>query len=205
MSTNNLAGNKQTLILLALRNRGIIRTRDLTALGVSREYVRQLALCGVLERTGRGLYRLPDSDMTEFHSMVEASQRVPRGTICLLSALRYHRITTQAPFEVWMAIGSKVRQPHVPDIPLRFVRSSGDSFTEGIEINQIEGLPVSIYSLEKTVVDCFKYRNKIGMDVALEALRESLRSRRIDIDELWRCAKICRVANIMRPYLEAIG
>ena len=174
-------------------------------LAVSREYLRQLRTRGVIERVGHGLYRLRASELTVHHSLVEASRRVPHGTICLLSALRYHQVTTQSPHEVWVAVDRKARHPRIKDFPIRIVSFSGLALTEGLEEHLIEGVPVQIYSLAKTVADCFKYRNKIGLDVALEALREALRAKRISVDRLWLYAKICRVAKVIRPYLEAMA
>lgn len=196
---------KLARVFAALAERGVMPARDLLDLGISREYLGKLTRQGVLERPSRGLYRLPDGDITPFHSLAEVGARVPHGVICLLSALRFFRVTTQAPFEVWVAVEGHTRMPHTPDLPLRVVRFSGRAFHEGIEEHHIEGVPVRIYSLAKTVADCFKYRNKIGLDVALEALRESLREKRVTVDELWYFAKVCRVANVMRPYLEAIA
>jgi predicted transcriptional regulator of viral defense system len=204
MSKANHHETKLEKIHAALTERGVMQTCELVTLGVSREYLRKLTQQGVLERIGRGLYRLPDSQLTAFHSIAEASARIPHGVICLLSALRFHQITTQAPFEVWVAIDGKARIPSVPSISLRVVQFSGPALTEGIEEHTIEGVPVRIYSLAKTVADCFKYRNKIGLDVALEALREALREKRVTVDAVWTYAKICRVTNVMRPYLEAM-
>jgi predicted transcriptional regulator of viral defense system len=181
-----------------------MRSREIEGLGISREYLRTLLARGIVERVGRGLYRPPNGELTPYHSLAEASRRVPRGTVCLLSALRFHRVTTQAPFEVWMAVDRSAWHPRITDFPLRLVTFSGLALTEGIEDHQVEGVPVRVYSLAKTVADCFRFRNKIGLDVALEALRESLRAKRVTVDALWRFAKICRVANVMRPYLEAI-
>jgi predicted transcriptional regulator of viral defense system len=148
---------------------------------------------------------LPEADITEHHTLVEASKRVPKGIICLLSALQFHGLTTQAPFEVWMAIDNKARQPQVDYPSLRIVRFSGESLKAGIQEEEIEGVSIKIYNPAKTVADCFKYRNKIGLDVAIEALRDCRRQRLCSNDELWKYAKICRVTNIMKPYLEAIA
>jgi predicted transcriptional regulator of viral defense system len=191
----------QQVLALALET-GILRSRDVETLGIHREYLRRLEQQGLLIRSGRGIYTLQETDFTEHHSLVEASQRVPRSIVCLLSALRFHEITTQAPFEVWLAIHGKAHTPREKLIPLHIVYMSGKAFESGIETHQLEGIPVQIYNLPKTVADCFKYRNKIGLDVALEALRESWRDRRCTMDELWHYAKICRVSNIMCPYLE---
>jgi predicted transcriptional regulator of viral defense system len=199
-------GNSRIEKVIALaKETGVIRPRDLDVHGIPREYLRRLCGNGVLERLFRGIYSLRDAELTEHHSLVQACKRVPRGVVCLLSALRFHGITTQAPFEIWLAIDRKARRPKVEGVPLRLVRFSGQALTEGIEHHQIEGVAVSVYGPAKTVVDCFKYRNKIGLDVALEALRECRRERRCTMDDLWQYAKICRVANVMRPYLESLS
>lgn len=191
-----------------VKHTGILNARDLKAQGIPREYLWQLQQKGLLERAGRGIYRQPNWEVTENHSLVEAAQRMPRGVICLLSALRFHDLTTQAPFEVWVAIDRKAHRPNSTQdhhlTPLNIVRFSGQALTEGVEEHTIEGVTVKIYSPAKTVADCFKYRNKIGVDVAVEALRDCWQKRRASADELWRYAKICRVANVMRPYMEAI-
>ena len=190
-----------------VRHIGILHARDLKAQGIPREYLWQLQQKGLLERAGRGIYRQPNWEVTENHSLAEAAQRVPRGVICLLSALRFHDLTTQSPFEVWVALDRKAHRPNsIRDnhlTPLNIVRFSGEAFTRGVEDHTIEGVTVKIYSPAKTVADCFKYRNKIGVDVAVEALRDCWQKRRASADELWRYAKICRVANVMRPYMEA--
>jgi predicted transcriptional regulator of viral defense system len=191
-------------VLSLARERGVLRLRDVTAIGIHPEYVRRLEGDGRLIRSGRGLYMLAEADVTEHHSLVEAARRVPEGVVCLLSALLLHQIGTQMPQQVWLAIDVKARRPRVDHPPLRIVRFSGDALREGIEVRRIEGTQVRVYGPAKTVADCFKYRNKIGLDVALEALREGWRARRFTMDELWRFAKTCRVANVMRPYLEGL-
>jgi predicted transcriptional regulator of viral defense system len=124
--------------------------------------------------------------------------------VCLLSALQFHGLTTQSPFEVWVAIANKARAPKMEYPPLRIVRFSGAALTEGVEKHRVDGVTVRVTSVAKTVADCFKYRNKIGLDVALEALREAWNAKRVSIDDLWHYAQVCRVANVMRPYLEAL-
>jgi predicted transcriptional regulator of viral defense system len=143
--------------------------------------------------------------LAEHHSLAEVCKRVPNGVVCLLSALRFHEITTQAPFEVWLAISEKAWRPRLEYPPIRVARFSQTALHAGIEEYQIEGVTVRVYSAAKTVADCFKYRNKIGLNVAIEALRECWQSRRCNMDELWRYADICRVRNVMRPYLETIA
>jgi predicted transcriptional regulator of viral defense system len=205
LDIHQMPQSKTQHVLTLARETGVLRAKDVETHGIHREYLRRLEQQGLLIRSGRGIYTLLETDFTEHHSLVEASQRVPHGIVCLLSALRFHELTTQAPFEVWLAIHGKARRPSEALLPLHIVYMSGNAFESGIETYQLEGKPVQIYNLPKTVADCFKYRNKIGLDVALEALRESWRDRRCTMDELWHYAKICRVSNVMRPYLESLA
>jgi len=191
-------------ILELVRKAGVLRPRDLDSSNIPRTYLSRLCEAGKLQRIGRGLYVLPDSSVTEHHSLAEACKRVPKGVVSLLSALRFHNFTTQSPFEVWLAIGEKAWRPRMEYPPLRIVRFSQATLNAGVEKHQIEGVTVHVYSPAKTVADCFKYRNKIGLDVAIEALRECWRSRRCNMDDLWHYADICRVQNVMRPYLESL-
>jgi predicted transcriptional regulator of viral defense system len=188
-----------------LRNSGIARARDFEREGVSRTQLRRLRERGRIERVGRGLYILPGAVLTERHSLAEACRRVPGGVVCLLSALRFHEITTQNPFEVWMAIEQKAWRPSRGNPPLRLVYLSGASFREGVEEHDVGGVRVRVFSAPKTVADCFKFRNKIGIDVAVEALRDYRRAHPKGLDALWRFAEIDRVARVLRPYLEALG
>ncbi len=192
-------------ILELVEQVGVLRPRDLDAHGIPRIYLSRLCERGLLDRVGRGLYVLPDAEVSEHHTLAEAGKRVPHGVVCLLSALRFHGLTTQSPSEVWLAIGNKTWRPQVDYPPIRFVRFSKRSLEAGVEEHSIEGVLVRIYNPAKAVADSFKYRNKIGLDVALEALRDCRRQRRCTNDELWHYAKICRVANVMRPYMEATG
>lgn len=183
---------------------GVVRPRDVEAAGIPREYLLRLTRRGVLERSGRGLYQLADAPVTEHHSLAEVGKRLPHATVCLLSALVFHQITTQNPAEVWIALPPGSRTPRANGQRLRVVRFTGPALTEGRQEHRIEGVPVGIYSPAKTVADCFKFRNKIGLDVAIEALRECLRQRKATIREIHRFAKICRVARVMQPYLESL-
>jgi len=188
-----------------IRKTGILRPKELKRLGARQETLWRLYKQGKLERVGRGVYGLPDRSVSEQHSLAEAAKKVPNGVICLLSALRFHNLTTQSPFEVWMALDHKAWRPRPgPGLAFRFHRFSGTALTAGIERYVVDGVPVKVYGIAKTVADCFKFRNKVGLDVALEALRETRRGRRATSDELWRYARICRVANVMRPYLESL-
>jgi predicted transcriptional regulator of viral defense system len=182
----------------------LLRPRDLARADLPADYLWRLYRKEKLERVGRGLYVLPGADLTEHHTLAEAALRVPHGVVCLLSALCFHDLTTQAPQEVWVAIDVKARRPKEEIIPLRIVRFSGEALTAGVEEHEVEGVGFKVYSPAKTVADCFKYRNKIGLDVALEALRDYWKSERASADDLWNYAKVCRMANVMRPYMEAL-
>ncbi|MFQ5570001.1 MAG: type IV toxin-antitoxin system AbiEi family antitoxin domain-containing protein [Rhodothermales bacterium] len=192
-------------VLDVVRKRGIVRPRELDRYGLPRQYLHRLYQCGELVRLGRGLYALPDHDLTEHHDLAEASTRVPHGVACLLSALRFHDLTTQLPRAVWMAIEQKAWRPEGLAVPLRLVYMSGEAFEAGIETHEVEGVAVRVYSAAKTVADCFKFRNKIGLDVATEALRDYRRLHRQGLDNLWRFAKIDRVDRVMRPYLDMLS
>ena len=194
---------KERVIELA-RHAGVLRPRDLDAEGIPREYLRRLCGEGLLDRTGRRLYIVAGSKPTPNHTLAEACKRVPHGIVCLLTALQFHGLTTQSPFEVWLAIDEKARLPKVDYPPLKIVRFSGRALRFGIEEHRIEGVAVSVYGPAKTVADCFKYRNKIGLDVAMEALRDCWKKRLATMEQLWTGAEACRVANVMRPYLESL-
>src|SRR5579875_1277593 len=169
--------SRKEQVLALLRRMGVLRPRDLAGQGIPRVYLRRLYAEGVLDNPERGLYVLADVEVSEHQSLLEACKRVPQGVVCLLSALQFHELTTQAPFEVWLAIAANARRPKVLNPPLRIVRFSGQALTEDIEEHKIQGVTVKVYSPAKTVADCFKYRNKIGLDVALEALRDCWRKR----------------------------
>ncbi len=186
------------------RSQGLVRSRDLVSQGIQRVSLTRAVRRGQLERVGRGLYGLPGRKVSVYGSFAEVALRAPKGVVCLLSALRFHGLTTQAPFEVWLAIENKAIAPRLDYPPLRIVRFSGAALTEGVEEHVVDGVSVRITGVAKTVTDCFKYRNKIGLDVALEALRAAWREKRVTSDDLWRYAKVCRVANVMRPYLESL-
>lgn len=184
--------------------RGLIRPRDLTERGLPTVALTRLVRQGRLQRVGRGLYALPDRPVSEHNTLAEVARKHPQAIVCLLSALRFHDLTTQSPFEVWLAIPNKARAPKMDYPPLRIVRFSGEALTVGVEDHVIDGVPVRVTSVARTVADCFKFRNKIGLDVALEALQEAWRAKRVSMDELWHYATLCRVTNVMRPYMESL-
>ena len=190
--------------VLELAQQGLLRICDLTSRGLHPEYLRRLYQKGLVRREGRGLYIAADAEISVHYGLAQVAKRVSHGVICLLSALSFHEIGTQLPHQVWMAIDRRAAKPKIQFPPLRVMRFSGAALTEGIETYQIEGVPVQIFNPAKTVADCFKYRNKIGLDIALEALKECILDRRTTMDDLWHFAQVCRMTNVMRPYMEAI-
>lgn len=182
----------------------VLRSRDLEERRLTRTQIREAVDAGALDRVGRGLYALPGAELTEHHSMVQATRRVPGGAICLLSALRFHDLTSQNPHEVWLAIGTKDRLPKQGNPPIKIVRFGAENFPLGLETHEIEGAQLKVYSLARTVVDLFRYRNKIGIDVALEALKEGWRERRFTLKEINDIAIRCRMVQVMKPYLESL-
>lgn len=202
LRTQKLSPGERVLALATTH--GILRPRDLAQHHLPREYLVRLQHTGHLERVGRGLYRPASAAITEQHTLALVSKRLPQGVICLLSALQFHGLTTQMPTEVWVALDPKVRRPQLADLPVRLVRFSGAALQQGHAAHQVEGVTVRVTTPAKTVADCFKYRHKIGLDVALEALREGWRARRFTLTELWQAARWCRVTNVIRPYLEML-
>ena len=188
-----------------LRSRGIARSRHLEAAGVSRTQIRRLVDRGVIERVGWGLYRDPHAPQSERADLAEAARRVPGGVVCLLTALRFHDLTTVNPFEVWIAIERKAWRPEVEHPPVRFIYLSGRSLSEGVEEHLVDGVPVRVFSAARTVADCFKFRNKVGTDVAVEALRGFRDAHPRGLEAVWHFAGINRVERVIRPYLEALG
>lgn len=184
---------------------GIARPRDLEAQGVTRAELSRLQKDGLVLRQARGLYVGARYTPSELHTLVQVAKRVPEAVFCLLTALRYHDLTTQSPAEVWIALPEKARRPHLDYPHLRVARFSGAALIEGIETHRVEGAVLRVYSAAKTVADCFKYRNKVGVDVAVEALRDFSRKHRGGANDLAKFAHICRVARVMQPYLDAIA
>jgi len=188
-----------------LRHQHIIRPRDLARARIPRNYLTRLVERGQVQKLARGLYTTSIVPASEHTSLLEVSRKVPKGVICLLSALRFHEIGTQMPSAVWIAIDVKAWSPRINSPVVRIVRFSGRALDFGVHERQVTGGTIRVYSPAKTVADCFKFRHKIGIDVAMEALRDAYRQKKVSMNELFEAAKVCRVANVMKPYLESLG
>jgi predicted transcriptional regulator of viral defense system len=191
-------------ILDLVGKQGLVRPVDLAAIDVPRVVLTRMVANGDLERVGRGMYRLPGSNGSATESLSMVASRTPHAVFCLLTALQIHELTTQLPRQVWIAMPRGSHTPRIAYPPLKMIQCHGDAHEAGVEIYQHEHATLRVYSVARTIADCFKHRNLIGLDVALEALKEARAASRLDVDELWYFAKICRVANVMRPYLEAL-
>ena len=196
--------NQSDHILELARDRRVLSAADVREQGWSPQLLIRLHQAGKLHRLGRGLYALPDAEVTEHQTLMEVCQRVPKAVLCLLSALQFHEIGTQLPHQVWIALPEGTQALALSYPPLRITRLRGAAYGDGIQTVADHGAPIRVYSAAKTVTDCFKFRNKIGLDVALEALKDAWRSRKVTMDELSHFAKINRVERVMQPYLEAV-
>jgi predicted transcriptional regulator of viral defense system len=183
----------------------VVRSRELVAAGVPRSVITRLLRSGRIKRISRGVYVLPDYQEGEHAALLSVARRSPNVVFCLLTSLRFHELTTQSPAQVWIAIPNKGRSPKLDYPPLRVVRYSDRSLKTGTITRTIDGITITLTGVEKTVADCFKFRNKIGLDVAIEALREARASKMFDADAFWRYAIVDRIANVVRPYLEALS
>jgi len=192
-------------ILDLLAEKGILRAADLSAIGAPRVVLTRMMAAGQIEKAGRGLYRLPDHSSSEHEGLIAVARRVPQAVFCLYTALQFHELTTQLPRQVWIAMPRGSHTPRMEWPPLRMVQFSGEAYSAGVESHVRDGVQLRVYCVGKTLADCFKYRNRIGLDVALEALKDAQETRKASADDIWRYAKICRVTNVMRPYLEALG
>lgn len=187
-----------------LKARGMLRLKDFIAEGIGPETLARLLREEAIVRPARGLYQLPDTQIEAAHMLAKAAVLVPKGVVCLTSALQYHELTLQMPSAVWMAIERTAWRPKIDYPRIWFVRFTGPALTEGVTRHRIDRIDVPITDPAKTVVDCFRYRTKVGLDVAMEGLREGLRRRRYTPDELWRYARTARVWSVMHPYVEAM-
>ncbi len=191
-------------ILELARDRRVLRAADVRALGWQPQLLLRLLQAGKLQRVARGIYSLPDVEITEYQVAQEVCQRVPKAVLCLVSALQFHEIGTQIPHEVWIALPEGSQTPALDYPRLRIARLRGAAYSDGIETVITHGAPIRVYSVAKTVTDCFKFRNKIGLDVALEALKDAWHQRRITMAEVNHFARINRVERVMQPYLEIV-
>ena len=199
-----LADTHTQRVLDLVRQKGLLRANDLDAIEAPRVVLTRMTAAGLLDRVGRGLYRLPSHPGSENEGLEAVATKVPQAVFCLLSALQFHELTTQLPRQIWIAMPRGSHLPRIDYPPIKMVQMTGEVYSEGIETVDRDGVTLRVYGVAKTVADCFKHRNRIGLDVALEALKEVRAKRKVTADELWRYAKVCRVANVMRPYLEAI-
>ncbi|PKP68208.1 MAG: transcriptional regulator [Alphaproteobacteria bacterium HGW-Alphaproteobacteria-5] len=187
-----------------LEERGIMRLAELRSAGVTAATVSRMERVGEVIRLSRGLYQLPDAPLDVSHSLAEAAKRAPKGVVCLVSALAFHGLTDQLPKKIWMAIGKKGWAPKPDGAPIRVVRFTESLLAEGVETHVIEGVPVKVFGVAKTVADCFRHRNKIGLTVAIEGLQEALRQRKATPAEIARYAERGGISTVIRPYLEAL-
>jgi predicted transcriptional regulator of viral defense system len=202
---NSKSMSQSNDILDLARHRRVLRAADVRQHGWSPQLLLSLHKAGKLKRVARGLYSLPDAEITEHQPLIEVCQRVPKAVLCLLSALQFHGIGTQMPREVWVALPEATQTPTLGYPLLRIVRLRGEAYSEGIQTVTEHGALIRVYSVAKTVTDCFKFRNKIGLDVALEALKDAWRSRKVTMAELNHFAKVNRVERVMQPYLETVA
>jgi len=193
----------QTVLTLA-RQKGMLRSSDLKGAGLARVILTRLTAAGQLEKVGRGLYRLPQTQASEFESLNTIAIKVPQAVFCLLTALQFHGLTTQLPRQIWIAMPRGSHTPKIDYPPVKMVQFTGAAYAEGVEVVERDQVKLKVYGVAKTIADCFKQRNKIGIDVALEALKDARAQQKVSANDLWYFAKVCRVANVMRPYLEAL-
>ncbi len=201
---SSTATSQEARVLQLARTRPLLRARDLASRGLPTITLTRLVQAGKLDRLARGLYALPGRAVGEHRSLAEVALRVPKGVVCLLSALRVHDIGTQAPFEVWLALPRNTPVPRLDQPQLRVVRMASESLAHGVVRIKVDGVQVPVFSAARTIVDCFRFRNKIGIDLAIEALRDGWAKRKFSMDDLWRHAQAGRMVNVMRPYIEAI-
>ena len=198
------AGTHTQRVLDLVSQKGLLRPTDLGAIDAPRVVLTRLTAAGRLEKVGRGLYRLPHAHGSEHESLLTVATKVPQAVFCLLTALQSHELTTQLPRQIWMAMPRGSHTPRIDYPPIKMVQFTGEAYTAGVEEVERDGVKLRVYSVAKTLADCFKHRNKIGLDVALEALKDARARSKASAEDIWRNAQVCRVANVMRPYLESI-
>ena len=198
-----MKAQEEKLLKLIKKSR-ILRARDILSNGIHQQTLCRAYNKWLIAKAGRGLYTVHTYEPSAYHGIIEIAKLVPDAVICLTSALSFYEIGTQLPAEIWIALEKGKVPPRITYPPIRVVHFSGMSYSEGVERNYIEGVDVKVYSPAKTVADCFKFRNKIGLDVAVEAIRVCVRSKKCTVDEIFHYARICRVGRIIKPYLEAL-
>jgi len=198
------AGTHTQRVLDLVSQKGLLRPTDLGAIDAPRVVLTRLTAAGRLEKVGRGLYRLPHAHGSEHESLLTVATKVPQAVFCLLTALQFHELTTQLPRQIWIAMPRGSHTPRIDYPPIKMVQFTGEAYTAGVEEVERDGVKLRVYSVAKTLADCFKHRNKIGLDVALEALKDARARSKASAEDIWRNAQVCRVANVMRPYLESI-
>jgi predicted transcriptional regulator of viral defense system len=199
------AGTHTRRVLDLVSQKGLLLPSDLGAIDAPRVVLTRLTAAGRLEKVGRGLYRLPHAHGSEHESLLTVATKVPQAVFCLLTALQFHELTTQLPRQIWIAMPRGSHTPRIDYPPIKMVQFTGEAYTAGVEEVERDGVKLRVYSVAKTLADCFKHRNKIGLDVALEALKDARARSKASAEDIWRNAQVCRVANVMRPYLESIG
>jgi predicted transcriptional regulator of viral defense system len=204
MKKSSFLSRQEREVLNLARSKGVLRARDLAEKGYPRSTLSRLIKKGVLQRLSRGLYSAVDADFTEHQTLVEVAKTYPNAVVCLLSALLFHNLTTQLPRRVWLAVENKSWAPRTGPVLFEVVWLTGQAFSEGVETHDVQSVPLRVFCPAKTVADCFKFRNRIGTDVAVEALRETLRENRANPAEIMKYAEICQVSTVIRPYLEAL-
>lgn len=196
---------KKKQVLELVRKQGVLRPRDLDRYKIARVYLSRMCEEGLLKRVARGIYTLPETNLEDGTEIEEVCRQVPKGVIALISALEHHNLTTQIASAVWVAIEHKSRTPKITYPPIRLLRFSKRLFECGVQIEKSSTSEIRVYSPAKTVADCFRFRNKVGLDVAIEALRDCRKKKAATMDEIWEAAKVCRMAKVMKPYMEAIS
>lgn len=204
VSSTLSANHGRDRLIAAAKKKAVITVNEAVSLGVSRSMLPRLEKEGLFCRVTRGVYMLSDRQPSEYETLLEAFAKPHKGVVALLSALNYHGITTQSPSKLWLAIPKGYRALKMPTMTTKIIRVSGVGYTYGIETHTIEGVDVKVYSLPKTIADLFKFRNKVGLDVAIEALKESVKKGLVNAQEIYKAAKVCRVSSVIRPYMEAI-
>jgi len=203
-NTDNQGSRFDRAVAVFKKHGGILRTAQALRAGIHPGTLYAMRDSRSLEVVSRGVYRIADSAPLGNPDLVTVASRVPGGVICLISALAFHDLTTQIPHEVHVALPRGAEEPRLDHPPIKTYRFTGEAFTEGVETHELDGVSVRIYSPEKTLADCFKFRNKVGLDTAVEAVRFYRERKRVKVDDLMRHAAICRVKKIIRPYLEAL-